>query len=148
MTLRVDKKELEDLAKANESLKAAGFAVVFDSNTFVSNLGKKSKKKKTRAIWGKLVTFDSFDTTDKEGAEFIKVRSPVSGKESEVATKKVVMLDKREMLKSSGPNALRRYTRRHQEILAKLKEMQQYSESLEADLGKIGNRPPARLLSF
>lgn len=144
MTTRVDKKELEELAKADEAAKAAGFAVVFDTDNFTANL---EAKKQEPPLEGKLMIIDTIDAIDKDGEKFVKLRSPASGQEREWSLRKLVLLDKKEMLASSGPNAMRRYERRHKEIAAKLKEVSQYTEALSTQLSALADRPAAPLLS-
>ncbi len=145
MTTKIDQKELEDLSKANEALKAAGFAVIFDATSFVDNYGAKTE---VPPVEGKLMIFDNFDTVDKDGEKLVKLRSPSSGQVREWSLKKLVLLDKTEMLKSGGPNALKRYESRHKDISTKLKEMTQYGEKLVTELDKLANRGSAPILSF
>ncbi len=145
MTTRVDKKELEELAKADAAGKAAGFAIIFDAQRYTSNLESKDQKP---PLEGRLYVLDSTDTIDKDGEKHVKLRSPSSGKELDWSLRRLILLDKKEMLKSSGPNALRRYERRHKEIAAKLKEMSQYSDALVTKLSEMAERPGAPLLSF
>lgn len=144
MSTRVDKKELEDLSKADDARKAKGFAVAFDTKRFTSNL---DAKKQQPPLEGRLFVLDTFDTIDKDGEKLVKLRSPSNGQEYERSLRQIVLLDAKQMLASSGPNALRRYERRHKEITAKLKEISQYADPLMTKLGELADRPPAPLLS-
>jgi hypothetical protein len=141
MTNKVDKKELEELIKESEVLKSAGFAVAFNSGNYIENQKKKGAK---GLVFGRLLAYDGKEPDDKGN---VKLRS-FRGDEVEWSQHKLVLLPKSELKKSKGPNALRRYERRHKEIEAKLKEMSQYGDSLVSELSKLSNRPPAPMLSF
>lgn len=144
LTNRTDKKELEELANNSTTAQEANFGIIFNGEGFVKAYQAKGDSAPTE---GKMVVFDQQQPFEKDGALHLKVRYPSSGREIEVPIKNMVLLDKAEIVRSSGPNAQVRYQRRHQQIAAKLKEMSQYSDTLVTKLDELAQSEPAPLLN-
>lgn len=115
LTNKVDKAELEQLMSDNAVLQTEdSFGIVFNYKAIIESLGKTKGDPKTAAKGylpptGRLVTFGKQEVNE-EGD--IKVKFPSNGGEAPSSIFGVVVLDKNEMLKSGGQNALARYSQR------------------------------------
>jgi hypothetical protein len=115
LTNKVDKAELEQLMSDNAVLQTEDkFAIIFNYKSIIEALGKTKGDPKAAAKGylpptGRLVTFGKQDVNE-EGD--IKVKLPGNGGEMLSPIFGVIVLDKNEMLKSGGQNALTRYSQR------------------------------------
>ncbi len=150
LTTRTDKKELEALAAENKDFQSAGFAVLFSGESFVGNYPTKKKKKKITGKdvpKGKLAVVEDPKPIEKDGELYYKVRYRNSGRSFEHPLKDMVAIQRADIVKSAGPNAIVRYKGRHEEISQRLQVISQYADSLVTQLEELSSRGGAPLLS-
>jgi hypothetical protein len=140
LTNKTDKKELEDLMANNAVLQTNdSFAVIFNYKSIIEALGQTRGDAKAASAGyvppaGRLVTFARQDISP-EGD--IKVKFAGSNSESVSPIFGVVVVDKNEMLKSGGQNALARYSRRVQTLKFYAKDLENTSNGLLTGLKQI-----------
>jgi hypothetical protein len=144
MATKVDKKELEELA-SSETLSGRGaYAIIFNADEYTKNL---SAKKPGPPIRGAIAIVES-EPEMRDNEPWIKIRYPSSGRISETPLRSIVHVDRNQIVRSSGPNALGRYKRRHSAIRGKLIEINKYADTMVSQLEKLSTRPSAPILTF
>jgi hypothetical protein len=148
LTTKVDKKELEDLAARDKDMNSAGFAILFNGQGYADRRTDKDKENDYILDKANIVVYDDPAPIEKDGEKFVKVRFPSTGKEFDAPLKDLMILEKTELTRSGGPNALIRYQQRHAEIKTKVQEMSQYSDTMLTKFNELSTRGPAPLINF
>jgi DNA-binding transcriptional regulator GbsR (MarR family) len=141
ITTKVDKKELEQLAEGNEIVKKDKFALLFDYGHLAKQSGSESYVPKP----GRLVTVKNLEKNE-EG----KIQVELLGSDRTIDTKiqGIIPIQKSEMMKTGGQNAMQRYSKRVRDLQNQVKRIEQYRELLTGELEELANLEAAPLLSF
>ncbi|AWV89129.1 hypothetical protein DN745_07180 [Bradymonas sediminis] len=138
MTNNVDKQELEAISQNNELLDKDRFAVLFDFNYLAKNNTSDTYSPRP----GRLVNVLSMEK-DEEGK--VEVSYLNSSKTSKTLLQGLVPLEKGELLKSDGPNALQRYQKRVDRIKKMSDRLDNRVNPLMSSLKTLGERDKAGL---
>lgn len=138
MTNNVDKKELEEIQQNNELLQKDRFAVLFDYNHLKKHSGSESYSPRP----GRLVNVTSMDK-DEEGK--VEVAFLNSSKTAKTTLEGLMPLQKSDILKSSGPNALQRYQKRVERIKQLTARLDKRVNPLMKGLKNLSERDSAGL---
>jgi len=138
MTNNVDKQELEAIAQNNELLDKDRFAVLFDFNYLAKNNTSDTYSPRP----GRLVNVMSMEK-DEDGK--VEVSYLNSSKTSKTLLQGLVPLEKGELLKSDGPNALQRYQKRVDRIKKMSDRLDNRVNPLMSSLKTLGERDKAGL---
>jgi hypothetical protein len=144
MTTKVDKKELDEIS-ADKTLSGRGaYAVIFNVDEYKTKL---DAKEAGAPVKGTIAIVDS-EPFEKDKEPWVKVRYPSSGKVFDTPLRSLVHVDKAQIVRSGGPNAVGRYTRRQGGLVGKVSEVTKYGDTMVTQLEKIATRGPAPILTF
>lgn len=138
MTNNVDKKELELIQQNSEVLDKDQFAVLFDYRHLSTTSGSDDYSPRP----GRLVTVTSLEK-DEEGK--VEVEFLNSSSTAKTLLQGLLPLQKSDILKSSGPDALQRYKQRVERIKVMTERVDNRVNPLMTDLKTLGDRPSAGL---
>ncbi len=137
---RKDKEEIEELMKENAVLEKNNyFGVQFDYRYALKNGGDENYIPRP----GRLVISHG---ADKEEKGKVKVEDPASGKEATIEIQGFIPIDKSQILKSSGGNALTRYGYRVKELKFRTEKLAKQTETTVTSLENLfsdGGSAPA-----
>lgn len=126
-----DKAEIDELMKENEVLEKNNyFGVRFDYRHALKNGGDENYIPRP----GRLVISHG---ADKEEKGKVKVEDPASGKEASVEIQGFIPIDKSQILKSSGGNALTRYGYRVKELKFRTEKLAKQTETTVTSLENL-----------
>ncbi len=144
MTTKVDQKELEEIA-ADKTLSGRGaYAVIFNADEYTQKL---NAKEPGAPVKGAIAIVDS-EPFEKDKEPWVKVRYPSSGKVFDTPLRSLVHVDKEQIQRSGGPNAVGRYTRRQGALVGKVSEVTKYGDTMVTQLEAIASRGAAPILTF
>lgn len=144
MTTQVDKKELDELAKDAALSGRGAYAVIFNADEYTQKLTSKTPG---APVKGSLAIVDS-EPFEKDKEPWVKVRYPSSGKTFDTPLRSIVHINKEQLVRSGGPNAVGRYTRRSTALRGKVSEVTKYGDTMVTQLEAIATRGPAPILTF
>lgn len=139
MTNKVDRKELEELKENNELLDKDRFAILFNYDYLAKNSGNDNY---VPGSDNRLVTVTSMEK-DEEGR--IEVALLNSGETANVHVQNILPLEKDEILKTSGPDALARYKSRVEHIKHAAAQLDNRTSPLMSNLKQVSSRDKAGL---
>jgi len=140
LTNKVDKEELEKLMKDNKVLNESGFGVLFDFKYTLNNGGNDNYRPKM----GTLVAFKKMDEKSHE----VEVEFLGSGEKGKVPVQGFIPIDKGQILKTGGQNALQRYQQRVRRLKFQAKKIAKYRDGFMAPIDKVADRGDAPLVQF
>ncbi len=136
-----DRAEIEQLVSGNEALERDMFAVVFDYRDMIRRGGEDNYSPKR----GRLVTIKSLDRDEEGKVEFQFLNSD-KGDKTEMQG--FIPLQKGDIIKSAGDNALQRYEKRVRDIKIQSNMLVTYAPQLLDRLSKLADREPASFLTL
>lgn len=137
-----DRKELESLLNENAALvEASTFAVVFDYRDMIRRGGDASYMPKP----GSLVTINSLDRDEDGKITFNYLNSDRSDKSD---MQGFIPIQKGDIIKSSGDNALQRYEKRVSGLKAQATILSNYYKNIDEKLSELADRPSAPLIKL
>ncbi|TXD37640.1 hypothetical protein FRC98_08095 [Lujinxingia vulgaris] len=141
LTTVVDKAEIERLLSENEVLDEDLIAVVFDYRHLFTQGGNEAYRPRP----GRLVTLKDLERDDEGMLEASMLNSERTQK---VEMQALVPLERAEILKTAGDNALQRYERRVKEIQERTEKLKQRINPLSSSLDELASQPEPPLLSL
>lgn len=141
LTNTVDRDELQQLAAGNAAVERGMVAVVYNYKDVV----KRAADPAFQPAVGRLVTVESLER-DAEGKLEFKFLN--TDRRDKVEFQGLIPLNKEELMKTSGDNALQRYTRRVREIQDQARRVAQHVPRLREGLNGLADRPAAPLLKL
>ncbi len=146
MTNTVDKEELKQLIEGNELLQGdKNFAVRFNYDQLLNHLKAQEPATAYKPRPGSLVLVEEFKVDEEGNVAYQTPGGESSGKES---VRAIVPLDKSEILKTGGQNALQRYKRRVDVLKYYALDLQKSTSGLLAGLDTLADRGDPPLLQF
>lgn len=141
LTTVVDKAEIERLLSENEVLEEDLIAVVFDYRHLFTQGGNEAYRPRP----GRLVTLKNLE---RDGEGMLEASMLNSERTQKVEMQSLVPLERAEILKTAGDNALQRYERRVNEIKARAEKLKQRVNPLSESLDALASAPVPPLLSL
>lgn len=143
---KIDKAELTELLEGNELLQGdKNFAVIFNHKRLLEHLKNKGEDKDFKPSRGSLVLVDKFEVTDEGDVTYESLQDK---SKNAVNVRNVVPIDKAEILKTGGQNALQRYKRRVEVISFYAADLKKSTNGLLEGLSKVADRGSAPLLQL
>ncbi|RVU48727.1 hypothetical protein EA187_04665 [Lujinxingia sediminis] len=141
LTTVVDKAEIERLLSENEVLEEDLIAVVFDYRHLFTQGGNDAYRPRP----GRLVTLKNLE---RDGEGMLEASMLNSERTQKVEMQSLVPLERGEILKTAGDNALQRYERRVNEIKERAEKLKQRVNPLSESLGALASASEPPLLSL
>lgn len=143
---KIDKEELDQLLEGNELLQGnKKFAVLYNHKQLLAHLKDKKDDKDFKPGGGRLVLLEKFETDDEGNVTY---ESLANKSEGQVNVKNIIPLEKSEMIKTGGQNALQRYKRRVEVIRFYAADLTKSTNGLIEGLAAVADRGSAPLLQL
>lgn len=143
---KIDKEELDQLLEGNELLQGnKKFAVLYNHKQLLEHLKGKSDDKDFKPGAGRLVMLEKFET-DEEGN--VTYESLANKSEGQINVKNIIPIEKSEMIKTGGQNALQRYKRRVEVIRFYAADLKKSTSGLVEGLSAVADRGGAPLIQL
>ena len=146
MTNKVDKEELEQLVQGNELLQGnKNFAVRYNYKQLVNHLKDQGDDKTYKPLPGSLVLIDEFKVDDDGQVGYQSLSNNQKVTES---VRGIIPIEKTEIFKTGGQNALQRYERRVKVLKYYAQDLEKATTGIVDGLGELAHRGEAPLLQL